>query len=188
MNRSFESLMVEQCAPTLAGIKPASLFRCGRRTTEDIRQTVETWDHALGYLGLRVRILKECPNTGDCMIYVYRPDWVDRLLSEEDHLCFLDSCGYQRGSTALLLDQLSDRLCLEQDYPHEIGLFLGYPLSDVIGFIENRGWNYTCCGCWKAYGDPEKAQAYFDLCRRCTSRYCALYAEGASILHLVVAA
>ena len=100
MNRSFESLMVEQCAPTLTGIKPASLFRCGRRAAEDIRQTVETWDHALRHLGLRVRILKECPNTGDCMIYVYRPDWVDRLLSEEDHLRFLDSCGYQRGSTA----------------------------------------------------------------------------------------
>ena len=49
------------------------------------------------------------------MIYVYRPDWVDRLISEEDHLRFLDSCGYQRGSTALLLDQLSGRLCLEQD-------------------------------------------------------------------------
>ena len=115
MNRSFKSLMVEQCAPTLTGIKPASLFRCGRRAAEDIRQTVETWDHALRHLGLRVRILKECPNTGDCMIYVYRPDWVDRLLSEEDHLRFLDSCGYQRGSTALLLDQLSGRLCLEQD-------------------------------------------------------------------------
>ena len=77
---------------------------------------------------------------------------------------------------------------MEQDYPHEIGLFLGYPLSDVIGFIENKGWNYTCCGCWKSYGDPEKAQAYFDLCRRCTSRYCELYAGGVSVLHFVVAA
>ena len=115
MDRSFESLMVEQCAPTLAGIKPASLFRCGRRAAENIRQTAENWDYALARRGLRVRILKECPNTGDCMIYIYRPEWVDRLLSDEEYLYFLDSCGYQRGSTALLLDQLSGRLCLEQD-------------------------------------------------------------------------
>ena len=27
MNRTFEDVLVEQCAPTLAGIKPASLFR-----------------------------------------------------------------------------------------------------------------------------------------------------------------
>ena len=109
-------------------------------------------------------------------------------LSSNSQLYFLESCGYQRGATEFLLQQLSGRLCLEQAYPHEIGLFLGYPLSDVIGFIENRGWNYTCCGCWKSYGDPEKAQAYFDLCRQYTSRYCALYAEGASILQLAVAA
>ena len=27
------------------------------------------------------------------------------------------------------------------DFPHEIGLLLGYPPEDVIGFIENRGQN-----------------------------------------------
>ena len=188
MNRSFESLMVEQCAPTLAGIKPASLFRCGRQTAGDVRQTVERWDHALGRLGMRMRVLKECPHTGDCMIYVYRPGWVERLLSGEDNLRFLARCGYQPGNTEAFLEQLSGRLCLERNYPHEIGLFLGYPLSDVIGFIENKGWNYTCCGCWKAYGDPEEAQAYFDLCHRCTSRYRELYAGGISVLRLVVAA
>ena len=188
MKRSFESLLVEQCAPTLAGIKPASLFRCGRQSTADVRQTVESWDHALGRLGLRIRVLKECPGTGDCMIYIYRPAWVERLLSDEKNLLFLESCCYESGDTDFLLKQLSGRLCLEQDYPHEIGLFLGYPLADVVGFIENRGWNYTCCGCWKSYGDPEKARAYFDLCRQCTSRYCALYAQGAPLLHLVVAA
>ena len=59
-------------------------------------------------------------------------------------LAFLESCGYESGDTDFLLKQLSGRLCLEQDYPHEIGLFLGYPLADVVGFIENRGWNYTC--------------------------------------------
>ena len=188
MNRSFEALLVEQCAPTLAGIKPASLFRCGRKSAEDVRQTVKNWDRALTRLGLRVRILKECPRTGDCMVYLYRPAWVESLLSDEKILLFLKGCGYEYGDTGFLLEQLSHRLCLEQDYPHEIGLFLGYHLADVVGFIENRGWNYTCCGCWKSYGDPEQAQAYFELCRQCTSRYCALYAQGTSLLHLVVAA
>ena len=185
MQHSFESLMVEQCAPTLAGIKPASLFRCSRKTTENIRQAVARWDRALSEMGLRMVVLKECPNTGDCMIYLYRPELVGRLFSDEAYLLFLDRCGYRRGSIPALLAQLSHRLCLEQDYPHEIGLFLGYPLSDVIGFIENKGWNYTCCGCWKSYGDPVKAQAYFDLCHQCTSLYRELYAQGTDILGLV---
>ena len=188
MKRNFESLLVEQCAPTLAGIKPASLFRCGRQSAGSLPEIVKLWDYTLSFAGLRVRILKECPNTGDCMIYVYRPEWVSRLLSEADNLQFLERCGYRQGNTEALLEQLSRRLCLEREYPHEIGLFLGYPLEDVVGFIENKGWNYTCCGCWKSYGDPEKAQAYFDLCHRCTAQYCELYAGGASVLRLVVAA
>ena len=48
-----------------------------------------------------------------------------------------------------MLRQLSRRLCCEADFPHEIGVFLGYPLTDVVGFIENQGRNFTCCGCWK---------------------------------------
>ena len=27
MERNFETVMIEQCAPTLAGLKPANLFR-----------------------------------------------------------------------------------------------------------------------------------------------------------------
>lgn len=187
MVRSFESLLVEQCAPTLAGIKPASLFRCGRQSAPDVRQTADQWDCALTQFGLRVWILKECPTSGDCMIYVYRPKWVDALLSSEENLKFLENCGYQAGNSTFMLKQLSGRLCLEQEYPHEIGLFLGYPLVDVIGFIKNRGWNYTCCGCWKSYSDPKTAQAYFNLCRQCTFKYRNLYAQGAKILNLVVA-
>lgn len=187
MQRSFESLMVEQCAPTLAGIKPASLFRCGKQSASDIPETVGHWDRAFSAVGLRIRILKECPSTGDCMVYLYRPSWVEQLLTEEEDRRFLERCGYRPDNLDAMLDQLSGRLCLEEGYPHEIGLFLGYPLADVLGFIENRGWNYTCCGCWKSYGDPVKAQAYFDLCRRCTSRCCALYAQGTDILHLVAA-
>ena len=188
MYRSFESSLVEHCAPTLAGIKPASLFRCTPQSAADIPQTAKHWDHTLSPLGLRVQVLKECPRTGDCIIYVYRPDWVGKLLTDGKNRRFLADCGYQSGDTHAFLQQLSDRLCLEQDYPHEIGLFLGYPLADVIGFIENRGQRYTCCGCWKSYSDPVRAQAYFDRCRQCTSQYRALYAQTSDVLRLVVAA
>jgi ribosomal protein S24E len=49
-----------------------------------------------------------------------------------------------------------------------VGLFLGYPLDDVQGFIKNRGSHYKLCGAWKVYGDVEKARNHFrkyELCR-----------------------
>lgn len=95
------------------------------------------------------------------MIYLYRSSWMDRILEQPAIQEFLHRMGYQPGTTSSLLEQLSRRFCLEQEYPHEIGVFLGYPLEDVLGFMEHRGRNFTCCGLWKCYGDPSAAQARF---------------------------
>lgn len=84
--------------------------------------------------------------------------------------------------------QLSRRLCCEADFPHEIGVFLGYPLYDVVGFIENAGRNFTCCGCWKAYGDPSAAQRHFAQLNKCTTVYLRLFRSGTPIQRLAVAA
>ena len=73
-------------------------------------------------------------------------------------------------------------------FSHEIGVFLGYPLGDVVGFIENRGKNFTCCGCWKSYGDPDAAQKHFDQLSKCTAVYLRLFHSGTPILRLAVAA
>ena len=35
--------------------------------------------------------------------------------------------------------KLIGRLQENEGFPHEIGLFLGYPPEDVLGFIENKG-------------------------------------------------
>ena len=47
------------------------------------------------------------------------------------------------------------------DFPHEIGLLLGYPPEDVIGFIENRGQNPLYLGYWKVYSNLEECRKVF---------------------------
>ena len=54
--------------------------------------------------------------------------------------------------------------------------------------IENRGKNFTCCGCWKSYGDPDAAQKHFDQLSKCTAVYLRLFHSGTPILRLAVAA
>lgn len=50
----------------------------------------------------------------------------------------------------------------EGEFPHEIGLFLGYPLCDVRGFIEDaRGGVCLGCGYWKVYGEVEEREKLF---------------------------
>ena len=83
------------------------------------------------------------------------------------------------------LDRLRIRLA-ESSFPHEIGLFLGYPLADVQGFIAHCGRNYRLCGCWKVYGDPCFAQRCFAKYKKCRDVYLKCYEQGQLLSRLTV--
>lgn len=195
MERNFETVMIEQCSPTLAGLKPANLFRHETRDAQGLVDRVAWWNLQLNPRGIKVAVLKQCERTHRYLIYVYRESKLKGVFARPEVQRFLEQEGYtipsgiSRGEgCGQLLEQLSRRLCCEGEFPHEIGVFLGYPLEDVIGFIENRGKNFTCCGCWKAYGDPAAAQRIFDQLNKCTSVYLRLFHSGTPILRLAVAA
>ncbi len=185
---AFEDVLVRQCALTLAGMKPGSLFCFKNCSLETSRQKVSLWDRRLKPFGMSVRILLERPEADAVIVYLYRPEEMAEHLSQEDCRCFLAAEGYTAGDLEELLDQLAYRLRTQPEFPHEIGVFLGYPLQDVIGFIENQGRNFTCCGCWKSYGDPAQAEAYFTCCRQCVQEYVDRFARGVPIEQLAVSA
>ena len=192
MERNFETVMIEQCAPVLAGLKPAGLFRYETRDCADLARRVRSWNEQLNGKGLRVRVMKGCARTHRFLVYVYREAQLSAVLADRAVQEFLRQEGYQlpaeQEQTGVLLNQLSRRLCCQAEFPHEIGVFLGYPLPDVVGFIENRGQNFTCCGCWKSYGEPAAARRRFDQLSKCTAVYLRLFHSGTPIARLTVAA
>lgn len=186
---TFEESLIEHCSPTLAGIKVAGLYRYVPEDRRQFALQYKFWREWFGRRGLRLTVLKGCRETGSYLLYLYREDALRRLLSQPDVRGFLASLGYDAdGEHRALLGQLTHRLCLEREFPHEIGVFLGYPLSDVQGFIRNKGKAYTCCGCWKSYGDPHRARRRFAGYRACTAIYKRHYAGGTPITRLTVAA
>lgn len=84
------------------------------------------------------------------------------------------------------INRLIKKLREEPDFPHEIGLFLGYPLEDVKGFIENKADCSKCSGCWKVYGNEEKALKLFEKYQKCAGIYCAQWKKGMTIERLAV--
>lgn len=194
MERNFETVMIEQCSPVLAGLKAANLFRHECRDRQALYATVAGWNAQLNGRGIRLLVLKECPIRHWFLIYLYRPARLEAVLGRPEVRQFLQQEGYalplQAAGDACqpLLAQLAGRLACDGDFPHEIGVFLGYPLEDVVGFIRNRGQNFTCCGCWKAYGDPAAAQRIFDQFQKCTAIYLRLFHSGRPIARLTVAA
>ena len=126
MERNFETVMIEQCAPVLAGLKPAGLFRYETRDCADLAARVRCWNDQLGEKGLKVRVLKGCAQTHRYLIYVYRESRLRQVLADEAVQEFLQREGYALPENASncdnMLRQLSRRLCCEADLPHEIGV------------------------------------------------------------------
>ena len=188
ISRTFEAVLVRHCAPTLAGMKPGSIFCFNHSPLEVSRQKVCQWNKQLAPFGLTVQILLERPGSGSVIVFVYRHDRLEQMLSDDAYQSFLAEAGYERTNLDGLLEQLSYRLRTQPEFPHEIGVFLGYPLRDVIGFIENHGRNFTCCGFWKSYGDPAEMQVCFACYRRCIQTYVAMFEQGIPIERLAVPA
>ena len=133
----LDRYLIDHCSPTLANLKTANLFSCRYSSQEQLAGQVLSWHRALESKGVCLRLLRA--KNGCALIYVYRPLRLAADLCKPGVAEFLAGCGYQSLAPNEALARLSERLCSQEGFPHEIGLFLSYPLGDVQGFIENGG-------------------------------------------------
>ncbi len=181
----IEKHLVEHCAPTLASLKTANLFSYKFDDYEGLKSTLDYWNSILIEKGIKLRILKMSKNTA--LIYVYRENLLKSDLVKNGVQEFLASYGYDNIDAEYALDKLSSRIAECLSFPHEIGIFLNYPLEDVIGFIENQGRNSICVGCWKVYCNECDALKKFEQFKKCTMMYKKFWEKGRSIERLSVA-
>ncbi|MDR0520287.1 MAG: DUF3793 family protein [Planctomycetaceae bacterium] len=166
MFNEIKRVMVNQCSPVFMGIKPAALFPlCSGGCLCCLRSLLPK--------NIRTLVLRE--NEGRPLVLLYEKTLLEKTLSECVVRRFLLEQGYPVISFSLfrILRHLKSRFP-GGHFPHEIGLFLGYPAEDVAGFIRHKAQNYKFCGYWKVYGDEAAARQLFrqyDLCRECMERY-----------------
>ncbi len=180
-----EEVIVRHCSPTLAGMKTGSLFSSVFRDMEELRDTVRRFNRVLVKKGLRILPLRY--REGHALLYLYRPAYLTQDLAKAEVRRLLKERGYDPQSPDRCVLRLIERLKTTGDFPHEIGLFLGYPPEDVRGFIENRAGKCKCVGCWKVYGNEQAARALFLKYRRCTEAYCVRLRSGIPVERLAVA-
>lgn len=183
---SLERSLIEHCSPTLASLKAGSLFSFLSPVCESLCREIDALNAQLQKKGLTLRLVRNLG--GRALCYLYRTSHLIRMLADPQNAAFLRRQGYRHADAQEAIDILCERLAAGGEFPHEIGLFLGYPLGDVIGFMENKGKNCLCCGCWKAYTDACSAQKRFDQFSKCTRVYRRLYEAGRPLSHLTVTA
>ena len=129
-------------------------------------------------------VLMERPNRKSVLLDD-RPEMLEKDLCDPLARSILKDCGYPESSPPGEIAWLRKRLRSCDSFPHEIGLFLGYPSCDVRGFIQHQKCKYT--GLWKVFeSDERQAQKHFRRCKHCVQAYLQRSQEGWSLSRLTV--
>ena len=170
--QSLERTLAVHSAPTLLGIKCANLISVAIDEC-DMYDYTEEFEYRSE---LKMCVLCKCHERQ--LLYVYHETLLAMQLSQSNIHAFLSQYGYSEDmNLEQMLMHLAERMQCG-NFPHEIGIFLGYPLADVKGFIENHGKNCLLCGCWKVYSDPESARRTFANYDRCRDILCDKLQQG----------
>ncbi len=180
-----EELIIRHCSPTLAGMKTGNMFICYYSDIHEMRSAVRYWNRLLTKKGVRILPLQF--HNSRAMIYIYRPARLYHDLQDKSAFKLLREKGYIMNTPERCIIQLMRRINECEEFPHEIGLFLGYPPEDVCGFIEGKKQGCKFSGCWKVYGDEENARKTFEKYKNVTRIYYKQYAKGKSVERLTVA-
>lgn len=130
-----DRILIRQCSPTMAGIKTGNLLMVDYTTEKKINEDVLSFNRSNKGKGI-VAVFLGVRN-GRALIYVFRPRLLRRDLMDPIAQNMLFSLGYKSISISECIKSLRERLNNCMEFPHEIGLFLGYPPEDVKGFILN---------------------------------------------------
>lgn len=182
---AYDALLVKHCASVMASIRPANLFVFHHKETDPFNLEIVLNHFVKEFEGTKLSIHILCRCEHYALIYLYAPDRLWSWLNKRDHLQFLNLNGYdvlgieavrygskmdQLLAMRRLLNALKKRLEInhrcKQSFPHEIGIFLGYPYEDVVGFLQQGAKKALCSGYWKVYQDPYRKRQIFDHIRK----------------------
>ena len=177
--------LIRCCAPTMASLKTGNMFSSLFDSRDEMTAELRKLNRFLGRKGLRIIPLRW--NEGRALLYLYRPKMLERDLQSALAARLLCECGYTCGKPNSCVAQLISRIRGSEGFPHEVGLFLGYPPADVDGFMHRKD---ACklSGIWKVYDDVDGAARQFARCRHCTEVYLRRYRQGYSLERLTVTA
>jgi hypothetical protein len=178
------SFLVLELAEVLQGAKPANLVAIANKRRPCGRNLYQLWkEHGAALVAESGLAVRELADRGSSqLLLLYSPEALANLLSQKSVTVILGKAGYtQLQDQQSVLDELALRIAGE-GFPHEIGVFLGYPLKDVVGFMGWARLSYTCQGPWKIFGNPSPSLQLARLHRECRCRMSEILAAGCNPL------
>lgn len=154
------SMVAYSAAPTVDGHKPSTLITFTRNQRNLYGLWQQHKEEVVKSLDISFFELRKTEDS--ILILIYRPEVLKEYLFKEDNIRFLNDYGYtEKMNIEACIERLKSKFCF--GCPHEMGVFLGYPVKDVMGFIANQGKECLMCKYWKVYHNPRRARYIFDI-------------------------
>lgn len=91
---TLEQEIIRHCAPVLAGIKVANLFRYQAENEEHLQKEIETVSQKLNVKGVYLEIVRRFEK--GVLIYVFRRDRLEKELKKTENAKLLERYGYEK--------------------------------------------------------------------------------------------
>ncbi|CVI69317.1 MAG TPA: DUF3793 family protein [Candidatus Anaerobutyricum stercoris] len=177
---SLEVQLLLQCAPMIAGLKASNLLIIASENEEDARKILN---------GTRISCVRLARMDKKTTMLIYHERWLKEYLASEEVIRLLCVLGYEGKGFYEVLHSVKEKyrsyIGKKGDFPHELGLLLGYPAEDVQGYMENKGRNYLCTGYWQVYADPAAKLSLFQKFELARERLIRAIFDGKEIQELI---
>ncbi|MFR3909913.1 MAG: DUF3793 family protein [Clostridium paraputrificum] len=158
----IEILIAYNVSLISARLKPSITLNLSKSNNKN---TYELWNkYGEDYLeSLRIKFIKLRESEKSLVILIYDFELLETFINIPKNKNFLMSLGYpNKFSVEEALETLQERYEL-YNCPHELGIFLGFPLDDVKDFMTCSDKKCLACGYWKVYNQCNKAKRIFNL-------------------------
>lgn len=169
-----------QCAPLIAGLKISNLLIIQYEDFRKVRQILK--NSGISYSILTVKGQK-------ATILLYNKRELEEYLANKKVSALLERMGYRENTLEEVLSVFRSRYVryMEEgwEFPHEMGVLLGYPAEDVEGFIRNGGDHFLYAGYWKVYEDLSAKMQLFRRFEAAEKALLEMVSSGVSIAEIV---
>jgi len=149
-DKDFQEVLI-RVSPTILGVKPAEILNVKLGSLDKCRRCFQGFDD------IKFIEIRDFPRISRRQLLFYHITCLEQVLTQKAIQKFLQQLGYPFSfNMELYLDILISKLqsCI---FPHEIGVFLGYPLKDVLGYMGLTSLKLVNVKGWQYYGNGKSS-------------------------------
>lgn len=151
-NQYYKINIIKRLGPVLLSDKPIHLF-CFKNDFKFKKQLLKKIHLNFGQLeNIKYEVIPSVNNTVKILFYnIYN---VQKVLNNAKKVKFLKSKGHKNVETYQYYINYFVKHLEKNIIPPEIGIFFGYPIKDVLGYIGHPSLKSSGVDRWEYYGDP----------------------------------